>query len=90
MQDRYHIQLDDRRTTVTLDIILSSFLAIKLGEVPESKAAHSAVREWLETTIKSKHGNDQSSGRVSQWIRHYAIREIAAPELEAAYVKWMI
>lgn len=91
MQKRFHIQFDSRRTTITLDTIISSLLAIKLGVTPESKEAHSVVREWLEVTIKDRQGNDQRSGaKLSQWVRYYAIRAIAAPELESGYVEWML
>lgn len=91
MQERFHIQFESRRTTITLETVVFIMLAIKLGVSPDSKSAHSVVREWLETTIKEKQGNDQPSGvRLSQWVRYYAIRAIAAPELESGYVEWMI
>jgi len=53
------------------------------------KNAHTLVRQWLETTIKDRQGSDQRSGaKLSQWVRYYAIREIAEPELESAFVEW--
>ena len=90
MQERFHIQFDSRRTTVTLDTVLSEMLAIKLGLSPDDKNAHTLVRQWSETTIKDRQGSDQRSGaKLSQWVRYYAIREIAEPELESAFVEWL-
>ena len=90
MLKRFHIQFDSRRTTITLDTVLFEMLAIKLGISPDDKNAHTLVRQWLETTIKDRQGNDQRSGaKLSQWVRYFAIREIAAPELESAFVKWL-
>ena len=37
MQERFHIQFDSRRTTITLDTVLSEMLAIKLGVSPDDK-----------------------------------------------------
>ena len=86
MQLRYHIQFSNRRTSFMLDKILSDMLAIQLGVAPDDPAAHTAVREWLETEIIDKLGDNLPTGsRVSQWARFYVIRAIAAPGINDAY-----
>ena len=78
MQTRYHIQLNNKRTTISVDNILSELLAFKLGFHPRDTKAHPAVREWLEHTIREKLGeNLPRNSRVSQWARAYAIEAIA-------------
>lgn len=91
LQDRYHIQLNNRRTTITLDTVLSELLAIKLGYSPDDKRAHSAVRDWLEPMIiENMGGNLPTNSRVSQWTRRYAIEAIANPKLISQVIDWRI
>ncbi|MEO8402705.1 MAG: hypothetical protein ABI597_13120 [Gammaproteobacteria bacterium] len=49
---RYHIKVSDKRTTISLDKIISDLIAIKLGVDPSSEEAHSAVREQLEAILR--------------------------------------
>lgn len=78
MQTRYHIQLNNKRTTISVDNILSELLAFKLGFHPTDAAAHPAIREWFEQTIRDKLGDNlPRNSRVSQWARAYAIEAIA-------------
>lgn len=82
LQTRYHIQLATRRTTISMDTVLSELLAIRLGVTPNSKAAHKKIREWLETTIHDKLGdNPPGHSQVSQWARRSAIEAIAEGKL---------
>ena len=82
MQTRYHIQLNNRRTTITLDTILSELLAVKLGATPGADNAHGIIREWLQATItESLGGNLPTGARLSQWARRFAIEYIADIEL---------
>ena len=53
---RYHIQLQEHRTTISMDKIVSDLLAIKLGEKPDTKEAHSAVRKQLDKFIAHDRG----------------------------------
>lgn len=82
MQIRYHIQLNNKRTTISVDNIISDLLAFKLGFHPENAAAYPAIRAWFEQTIRNKLGNNlPRNSRVSQWARIYAIEAIADPDL---------
>jgi hypothetical protein len=84
-QRRYHVYRTanrQQRTTVTLDIIVSDLLSMKLGHTPGTETAHAAVRDWLQAEID----RDRTVSRLhlSQWLRERAIRAIADPALLAA------
>lgn len=84
MQTRYHIQLNNKRTTISVDNIISQLLAFKLGYHPADTAAHPAIRAWFEQTIRENLGNNlPGHSRVSQWARTYAIEAVADHELMA-------
>ena len=81
-QKRYHIYFKDRRTTITLDNIVSELLAFKLGIEPDHEDCHSTIRRWLQETITDKLGENVPGGNyVSQYARQYAIEAIAQPKL---------
>jgi hypothetical protein len=52
---RYHITTPTRRTTVTVDKIISDLIAIKLGIVPIASEAHGEIRKQLETLLLPYH-----------------------------------
>ena len=52
---RYHINTPKRRTTITLDKIVSDLIAIKLKIEPCSPDTHSAVRKQLEEILLPYH-----------------------------------
>lgn len=82
---RYHIQLKNHRTTVSLDKIISDLMAIKLGETPGTKQAHSAVRQQLERSVS----DNDNTGLVSYAlykIRKEAILFIADTVLSEKYL----
>lgn len=90
-QQRYHISFHGRRTTVTVDKIISELLAVKLGMLPDDPEAHSRVREWLEETLQEKLGMNVPGGnRVSQYARMYAIEALAAPKLMGKVWDWRL
>lgn len=70
---RYHIQLKDKRTTVSMDNIISELMAIKLGKTPGTKEAHSAVRQQLERFISAGCSKDDLASYILQHIRKQAI-----------------
>lgn len=74
---RYHVQLNDKRTTVSLDSIVSELMAIKLGEIPGTKEAHRAIRQQMEKFISSGCSKDDLSSYVLHNIRKQAILFIA-------------
>lgn len=91
MQTRYHIQLNNKRTTISVDNIIADLLACKLGFHPKDTAAYPATREWFEQTIRDKLGDNlPRNSRVSQWARVYAIEAIADQALMAKVLDYRI
>lgn len=90
-QQRYHIQFQGRRTTVTVDKIISELLAVKLGVLPDDPGAHALVRGWLEETLHDKLGENVPGGnRISQYARMYAIEALARPGLMGKVWEWRL
>ena len=58
---RYHLTLGRKRTTVSLDTLLSDLLAIRLGSLPQSPQAHGAVCAWLQQQLARRHRIVRSS-----------------------------
>lgn len=90
-QDRYHINFKNRRTTITVDRIISELLAVKLGVLPDSPEAHSMVREWFEGMLHEKLGvNVPGGNRISQDARRYAIEALADKQLIDKVWDWRL
>lgn len=86
---RYHVTIDDTRTTVTLPQVLSELLALKRGAEPKTPEGHAAVRTWLQQEI------DRDSGavrfrRASQRLTQQAILAVAAPGLISKRDDWLL
>lgn len=64
-QDRYHIRFKGRRTTVTLDKILSNLIAAEFGVMPDRTDYHSTVQQWLQATLTDKLGQNVPGGTAS-------------------------
>lgn len=90
-QDRYHIHFGNRRTTITVDRVVSELLAVKLGVLPDASEAHSLVRQWFENTLHDKLGENVPGGnRISQDARQYAIEALADKKLINAVWDWRL
>ena len=61
-QDRYHVRFKGRRTTVTLDKILSQLIAAEFGVMPDRQDYHSTVQQWLQATLTDKLGQNVPGG----------------------------
>ncbi|WP_290651676.1 hypothetical protein [Aquisalimonas sp.] len=85
---RYHVRLGERRTTVSLDIMLSAYLALQLGHAPESAPAHEAVRAWLQQRLDLD--NDPYRYGVSHWLAHQVMEVIVDKTLSSAYDQWFL
>lgn len=82
MNKRYHVIHGDKRTTVSLPGNLAGLLAVKLGETPDTDAAHAAVRHWLQARLDTSQGRS----RVSQWLQDEAVLEIADKKVSGKYL----
>lgn len=64
---------------------------MKLGILPDDPNAHSAVREWLEMTLREKLGELVPGGnRISQYARQYAVEALADKKLMSKVWDWRI
>lgn len=90
-QDRYHIRFKGRRTTVTLDKILSNLIAAEFGVMPDREGYHSTVQQWLQATLTGKLGQNVPGGNsISQYARKYAIEFIARRDLMDRVIDWRL
>ena len=90
-QKCYHIRFNNRRTTITVDAIISELLAVKLGMLPDDPGAHSLVRDWMEKMLHDKLGENVPGGnRISQYARVYAIAALADKKLMKQVWNWRL
>lgn len=85
---RYHITFGGKRTTISVDTILSEMMAIKLKKIPGTDEAHRAVRLWLQDALVSTLGNYEGRNDASQWARQYLIRAITDSKISRKWEDW--
>ena len=85
-QDRYHVLLGTRHTTVSLDPASSDMLALKLGHEPRTDAARAAIRDYLQKKLDES--NDPHRTRVSQWLREGILLDLVDKKLSTKYWAW--
>ena len=85
---RYHVMIDQVRTTVSLTPVLAELLALKLGTMPQTQAARAALCSWVQAEIDRDPGAVRY-GRASQRLAHQAILTVAAPSLISKRDDWM-
>jgi len=85
---RFHLRLGQRRTTATLDTLLSSYLAIHLGYPPDTPQAHQAVRRWLQDRLDES--NDPGRVAVSQWLQREVLTALVDTHLSTHYDNWLL
>jgi hypothetical protein len=85
---RYHVTLGKKRTTVSLDNMLSILLSLQLDQQPKTPQAHTAVRQWLQARLDE--ANDPGRSRTSQWLNSEVVQALITPELEKRYSHWIL
>lgn len=83
---RYHLQLSEHRTTISMDKIISDLMAIKLETIPQTKEAHIAVRKQIESFIA--HDLGRSGHRLSEYITEKSVLFIADKIISDEYADW--
>jgi hypothetical protein len=83
---RYHLQLLEGRTTISLDKIISDLMAIKLGNVPRTKEAHMAVRKQLESFIA--HDLGRSGRGLGEYITEKSVLFITDKIISEKHGEW--
>ena len=84
---RYHVTLGPKRTTVSLDNTLSVLLSLRLGQPPHTPQAQRAVRHWLQARL-DKH-KDYDRCRTSQWLRNEVVHALNNDDLAELYGRWL-
>ena len=84
---RYHLNLGARRTTISLDNHLSVLLSLKLGHAPHTLQAQRAVRHWLQARL-DEYG-DYNRPHVSQWLGKEVVSALVSAEVTNLYNQWM-
>lgn len=83
---RYHLTLTRNRktfrTTISLDKYLADLLAVSLDERPDTPAAHTAARAWLDKSLSEWPAFDPELP-VSRQAALLALRRVANPSLLA-------
>ena len=85
---RYHVTLGARRTTASLDNVLSDLLAIRLGTRPQSLKAHCAVRTWLQQQLDQ--ANDPGRCLVSRWLHDQVVLFLVDKKLSDVYFELLL
>jgi len=84
---RYHVNLGARRTTISLDNHLSLLLSLKLGYAPHTPQAQRAIRHWLQARL-DEHG-DYHRAHTSQWLGKEVMSALISTEVTNLYNQWM-
>jgi hypothetical protein len=82
---RFHLTVrrygkDPIRTTLSLDPILADLLAVSLNETPRTRAAHTAVRDWMDKSLSEWPAFDPELP-LSRQALTLALRRVADPHL---------
>ena len=83
---KFHVILGKRRTTITVDTIIASLLALKLGYAPETKEAYKALREYFQEKLDA--GKDPGRALVSYWLQEKCLFELIDSGVAKKYWKW--
>jgi hypothetical protein len=87
----YHLMLRGKRTTITVDKIMTGYLLAKIGGYAatlgiESKAGKTEVRKWIQRQVKNEEAHLPEKN-ISQWVQAQIIHEIVDPALRSALEK---
>ena len=84
---RYHIQLSNHRTTISVDKIVSDLMAIKLGFRPDTQEAYQAVGRRLDNLVTDR---GRPGHRLSNYVTQEAILDLVDNMLSEKYIDYMI
>ena len=94
---RYHLTMQNKRTTISVDEVISDLIAIKLGFTSNSKYARTAIRKQLEKLIlpyydlKSSYYNLYNVNyKLTQFVAENAILWLVGEELMGKYYEYKV
>lgn len=83
---RFHVRVDGRRTTVSLNAHLCELLSWHFHESPDSPDAHGRVALYLQDIVdRSKARPDQ----LSSFLTEYVLDVIAKTNLVERHAQWV-
>ncbi len=92
-QARFHIRTAAgmKRTTVSLHKTLAQYVAIALGNEPESKEAHSAISQWLQQCFNERMDTKYTGAQsISFFLQEAAFELIADKMLSSKRLDWFV
>ena len=94
---RYHLTIPKKRTTISIDEIISDLIAIKLGFTSVSKDMHTAVRKQLEKLILPYHDPKSPyydpyhvNYKLTRFVTKHAILWLAGEEVTDQYYEYKV
>jgi len=84
--ERFHVSLGTRHTTISIDRTLYLLMSLQLGAQPNTRAAHRAVRTWLQQHLDRN--GDPRQHRISHWLRGKIAEALIGPALKQKYDEW--
>lgn len=88
MTERYHVYVGDKRTTISFSSILAVLIAITGDLTPNTKEAHTYVRETLQGFLNEY--PDTGRVHVSQWLEGEAILSLVDNKLSERYLDCLL
>ena len=85
----FHISIDGKRTSFSLDNYLAELLAIRLKEKPRTREAHRAITLFLTEKLFAWTAFDPLLP-ISRQARRLALAAIARPSLIASHNTWTL
>jgi hypothetical protein len=86
---RYHLDIGNKRTTISLDETIVALLCIKFRVAPESHEAHVKVRQFLQDFVDArKYKGRYQLGRLSASLREHALLHLVDNKLSERYRDW--
>ena len=85
-QEIFHVRLGKRRTTISVDKIVSTLLALHLDAEPGTIQAHAAVRAYFQSKLDES--SDPGRHYVTAWLREQALFDVLDNGLSKKYWAW--
>jgi len=94
---RYHLTIPKKRTTISIDEVISDLIAIKLGFSSVSKETHAAIRKQLEKLIVPYYDPKSPyyypnliNYKLTQFVTKQAILWLVGEELDQKYYEYKV
>lgn len=90
LSQRLHVEINSKKTTVSIDTYLYGLLAVKLETTPHTRTANKAIKEWIYTMIERREweagNNFFLKGNASKFISREIIFFLVGDKLKDKYL----